>query len=127
MSRQVMYTFQNIKLILDRQHHQGVLDRLHQDSHLQPHPVRLLRSSEDDQGSLNRILNKTALDIIDIGAMDRTPGLECQDLLDRSSLFNRRLAAGQHSNSLLDLLSLICLLSSVHFQLVGRSLPNILN
>ena len=103
MSSQVKCTFQNIKLLLDRQHHQGVVDRLHHDhSHLQPHAVRLLRSSEDDQGSLNRILNKTSLDIIDIGAMDRTPGLECQDMLDRSSLFNRRLAAGQHSNSPLD-------------------------
>ena len=72
---------------------QRVSDRLH---HEQVHrDLQLPAGAQDHQGSLNRILNKTAADIIDISVMDQTPGLlEHQDILDRSSLYNKRLAAG---------------------------------
>ena len=76
-----------------RQQGQRVLERLQQEqvqSELQVPP-----GCGDHQGSLNRILNKAAADIIDISVMDQTPGLlEHQDILDRSSMYNKRLAAG---------------------------------
>ena len=76
-----------------RQQGQRVSDRLH---HEQVHrDLQLPAGAPDHQGSLNRILNKAAADIIDISVMDQTPGLlEHQDILDRSSLYNKRLAAG---------------------------------
>ena len=76
-----------------RQQGLRVIDRLHQD-HVHSE-LQLPAGGQDHQGSLNRILNKAAADIIDISVMDQTPGLlEHQDILERSSIYNKRLATG---------------------------------
>ena len=63
------------------------------------------RTGEDDQGSLNKILNQTTANIIDIGMMGQTPGVLEQDVSDRAAVYQRRLAAvggriaAKHSNT----------------------------
>lgn len=51
------------------------------------------RTIEDDQGSLNKILNQTTANIIDIGMMGQTPGVLDQDVSDRTAVYQKRLAA----------------------------------
>ena len=53
---------------------------------------------EEEHGSLNRILNKTTANIIDIGIIDQTPGvLDQQDINERTMVYQKRLAeSGAH-------------------------------
>jgi len=50
--------------------------------------------SDDTQNSLNKILNQTTANIIDIGLIGQTPGvLEQQDVSERCEVYQKRLAS----------------------------------
>ena len=73
----------------------GVPDGLHSEhnSALAGPYSHSLPKATDEQSALSRILHETAAEIIDISALEHTPGLEQQEYLERSAHYSKRLAA----------------------------------
>ena len=73
----------------------GVTDGLHSDhaSALAGPYSQSVPKATDEQSALSRILHDTATEIIDISAIEHTPGLEQQDYVERAAHYSKRLGA----------------------------------